>query len=64
MYRQLGSNHNNSSAAPSRHMLFIEQDGKWIKGAHKGDFTVRELTGEVESDTSVKMKSTEHAVIL
>jgi D-glucosaminate-6-phosphate ammonia-lyase len=41
----------------SNHTLFIEQDGKWIKGWHKGDFTVRELTGEVESDTSVKLRS-------
>jgi D-glucosaminate-6-phosphate ammonia-lyase len=41
----------------SEHMLFIEQDGKWIKGSHKGEFSVRELNGEVESDTSVKMKS-------
>lgn len=46
-------------SSTSKHMLFIEQDGKWIKGAHKGDFTVRELTGEVESNTSVKMRSTE-----
>jgi len=44
-------------SSTSNHMLFIEQDGKWIKGSHKGEFTVRELTGEVESDTSVKMRS-------
>ncbi|MEP7320091.1 MAG: aminotransferase class V-fold PLP-dependent enzyme, partial [Panacibacter sp.] len=46
-------------SSTSKHMLFIEQEGKWIKGYHQGDFTVRELTGEVESDTSVKMKSTD-----
>jgi hypothetical protein len=44
-------------SSTSNHMLFIEQDGKWIKGSHKGEFTTRELTGEVESDTSVKMRS-------
>jgi len=47
-------------SSASKHMLFIEQDRKWIKGAHKGDFTVRELTGELESNTMVKMKSSEH----
>lgn len=44
-------------SSTSKHMLFMEQEGKWIKGSHKGDFSVRELTGEVESDTSVKLKS-------
>lgn len=47
-------------SSTSKHTLFIEQEGKWIKGAHKGDFTTRELTGEVESDAMVKMKSSEH----
>lgn len=46
-------------SSTGKHVLFIEQDGKWIKGWHKGDFSVRELTGEVENDTSVKMKSTD-----
>lgn len=46
-------------SSSSKHVLFIEQEGRWIKGWHKGDFSVRELTGEVESDTSVKMKSTD-----
>ena len=41
----------------SHHALFIEQDGKWIKGFHKGDFSVRELTGVIESDTTVKLRS-------
>src|SRR6266487_3701452 len=44
-------------SSTSNHTLFIEQDGKWIKGWHKGDFTVRELTGTVESDTAVKLCS-------
>jgi D-glucosaminate-6-phosphate ammonia-lyase len=44
-------------SSTSNHMLFIEQDGKWIKGSHKGDFTVRELTGIVENDTTVKLRS-------
>ena len=41
----------------SHHALFIEHDGKWIKGFHKGDFSVRELTGVIESDTTVKLRS-------
>jgi D-glucosaminate-6-phosphate ammonia-lyase len=41
----------------SHHTLFMEQDGKWIKGFHKGDFSVRELTGVIESDTTVKLRS-------
>ena len=46
-------------SSTSKHVLFIQQDGKWIKGWHKGDFSVRELTGEIESDTALKMKSTD-----
>ena len=26
----------------SKHTLFLEQDGNWIQGSHKGDFSVRE----------------------
>lgn len=44
-------------SSTSKHILSIEQDGKWIKGFHKGEYSTRELTGEVESDTSVKMRS-------
>jgi seryl-tRNA(Sec) selenium transferase len=34
----------------SQHTLYIEQDGNWIQGSHKGDFSVRELTGMIEGD--------------
>jgi seryl-tRNA(Sec) selenium transferase len=34
----------------SRHTLFIEQDGNWIQGSHKGDFSVRDLAGMIEGD--------------
>ena len=34
----------------SQHNLYIEQDGNWIQGSHKGDFTVRELVGMIEGD--------------
>jgi seryl-tRNA(Sec) selenium transferase len=34
----------------SQHALYIEQDGNWIQGSHKGDFSVRDLTGMIEGD--------------
>ncbi len=43
-------------SSTSKHVLFIEQDGKWIKGSHKGDFSVREMTGTIEGDT-IKLRS-------
>lgn len=43
-------------SSTSQHSLFIEQDGKWIKGAHKGEFSTRELTGTFEGD-QIKLRS-------
>lgn len=40
----------------SNHSLFIEQDGNWIQGVHKGEFTVRDMRGTIEGDT-VKLRS-------
>jgi seryl-tRNA(Sec) selenium transferase len=34
----------------SQHTLYIEQDGNWIRGSHKGDFSVRDLAGMIEGD--------------
>jgi seryl-tRNA(Sec) selenium transferase len=34
----------------SQHTLQIEQDGNWIQGWHKGDFSTRELAGMIEGD--------------
>jgi D-glucosaminate-6-phosphate ammonia-lyase len=34
----------------SQHALYIEQDGNWIQGSHKGDFSVREMVGMIEGD--------------
>jgi uncharacterized pyridoxal phosphate-dependent enzyme len=33
-----------------KHTLNLEQDGNWIQGSHKGDFTTRDLVGTVEGD--------------
>jgi uncharacterized pyridoxal phosphate-dependent enzyme len=40
----------------STHTLFIEQDGNWIQGIHKSDFSVQEVMGMVEGD-QVKLRS-------
>jgi uncharacterized pyridoxal phosphate-dependent enzyme len=37
-------------SSTSTHLLNIEQDGNWIVGSHKGDFTVRDLAGTIEGD--------------
>jgi D-glucosaminate-6-phosphate ammonia-lyase len=42
----------------SRHTLFIEQDGNWIRGSHQGDFTVRDMVGMIEGN-EVKLRSIE-----
>ncbi len=34
----------------SQHTLQIEQDGNWIQGSHRGDFSSRELVGMIEGD--------------
>jgi D-glucosaminate-6-phosphate ammonia-lyase len=38
------------SSSRSQHTLQVEQDGNWIQGSHKGDFSVRELVGMIEGD--------------
>jgi seryl-tRNA(Sec) selenium transferase len=40
------------------HSLFIEQDGNWIQGSHRGDFTTRDMIGQIEGD-QVRLRSTE-----
>jgi L-seryl-tRNA(Ser) seleniumtransferase len=37
-------------SSKSQHTLHIEQDGNWIQGSHKGDFSVRDMVGMVEGD--------------
>ena len=38
------------SSSRSQHTLQIEQDGNWIQGSHRGDFSTRELVGMIEGD--------------
>ncbi len=43
-------------SSTSQHTLFLEQDGNWIRGSHKGEFTVRDMRGTMEGDT-IKLRS-------
>jgi D-glucosaminate-6-phosphate ammonia-lyase len=43
-------------SSTSRHTLFIEQDGNWIKGSHQADFSVRDIVGTIEGN-EVKLRS-------
>lgn len=43
-------------SSTSKHTLFIEQEGNWVQGSHKGEFTVRDIRGTIEGDT-VKIRS-------
>ncbi|MDR8392141.1 DegT/DnrJ/EryC1/StrS family aminotransferase [Aliifodinibius sp. S!AR15-10] len=46
-------------SSESQHTFYIEkQDGNWIEGSHKGDFSVRDIAGTVEGD-QVKLLSTD-----
>ncbi len=43
-------------SSTSKHSLYMEQDGNWITGSHKGEFTVRDMQGTIEGNT-VKLRS-------
>jgi len=45
-------------SSKGKHMLNLEQDGNWIQGSHKGDFTVRDMVGTIEADKII-LKSVE-----
>ncbi|MBL7696505.1 MAG: aminotransferase class V-fold PLP-dependent enzyme [Chitinophagaceae bacterium] len=45
-------------SSTSKHTLNIEQDGNWLQGSHKGDFTVRDMVGTIDGDV-VKLRSTD-----
>jgi len=48
-------------SSKSQHTFFIEQDGNWIQGSHKGDFSMRDMVGIFEGD-QVKLSSSDHQV--
>ncbi len=43
------------------HTLYIEQDGNWLNGSHKGEFSVRDMVGMIEGD-EVRMRSDDRIV--
>jgi D-glucosaminate-6-phosphate ammonia-lyase len=45
-------------SSKSQHTFFIEQDGNWIKGSHKGDFSMRDMVGLLDGD-QVKLSSSD-----
>ena len=45
----------------SRHSFFIEQDSNWVKGAHQGDFSVRDMVGTVDGN-EVKLTSSDRHI--
>jgi hypothetical protein len=38
-------------------MLILEQDGNWLQGIHKGDYSMQDVVGIIEGD-QVKLSST------
>ena len=45
-------------SSKSRHMLTLEQNGNQLRGSHKGDFSVRDVSGTIEGD-QIKLQSTD-----
>jgi len=45
----------------SQHSFFIEQDGNWLKGSHKADFSMREMYGIIDGD-QIKISSNDRLV--
>jgi len=35
----------------SKHGFYIEQDGHWLQGTHKGDFSEQDLSGTIDGNT-------------
>jgi D-glucosaminate-6-phosphate ammonia-lyase len=45
-------------SSKSQHTLTIEQDGNWLSGTHKGDFTTRDMYGIIDGD-QIKISSSD-----
>jgi len=43
-------------SSKSKHAFILEQDGNWLQGTHKGDFSVQNIVGTIEGD-QVKLRS-------
>jgi seryl-tRNA(Sec) selenium transferase len=45
-------------SSKSAHQITLTQDGNWLQGSHKGDFSTRECVGAIEGN-EIKLKSQE-----
>jgi hypothetical protein len=45
-------------SSKSAHQITLTQDGNWLQGSHKGDFSTRECVGTIEGN-EIKLKSQE-----
>ena len=43
-------------SSDGHHTFYLEQEGNWINGSHKGYFSVRDMVGVIEGD-QVKLRS-------
>lgn len=43
-------------SSTSKHKLYLEQDGSWLRGTHQGDFSIQDISGTIEGNL-VKLKS-------
>ncbi len=48
-------------SSKGRHTFILEQDGNWLQGSHKTDFSFREIAGTIEGD-QVKLSSSERMI--
>lgn len=48
-------------SSKGRHTFILEQDGNWIQGSHKTDFSFREMVGTIEGNL-VKLSSSERMI--
>jgi D-glucosaminate-6-phosphate ammonia-lyase len=48
-------------SSKSQHTFLLEQDGRWIQGLHRGDFSTRSIVGTIEGD-QVKLSSSDQQI--
>jgi D-glucosaminate-6-phosphate ammonia-lyase len=46
-------------SSKSQHTLTLEQNGNQLRGSHKGDFSLQDVFGAIESD-QIKLQSADH----
>jgi hypothetical protein len=46
----------------TQHVIFLEQDGNWIRGTHQTDFETREMFGMIDGDKVTLRSDTPRSV--